>query len=669
MTVPAIQLAPLARFFTFRPRRDLERGPRSEHILEHYPAAAFLIFGRTRLIVAVNGQAVALTEWTREELTARRFSDIAVAPSGAEVLAQSDTLERGSVRQVLGGTLRARSGREIPVDLRLSAYEENGEIAVLALATPVEDRLGPEREAAQQARALEVVQHLLTLYASPTEGALAWAIPLVREMLAADSVGLYRIVTSPLGLRLEHTDRVPPEFPKVLGPGEAHELLSPMTWAAGRRVESYLHRALRAAGWIHFIAHPIGEASAAIGVLFAAYRPGSTPPAQAQGWLAVAARQIQHLMIQILREANLSNAQNLAMRLSGRLAAINAQIEEGVVIVNYAGTIDEINGAAARMLGYRSEDVIGLPFDDVLISDGPLPDAIRTSLSGGLADTLQDKLRRRDGQAFPVVAGLRPLPECGCVITLRDQSEMRSNELRREHLDHLAYVGQSTESFAHEVRGPLNNIAMGVQYLAARLPPDDAWQVALGKIQAECKRLSDLMNDMLAWAKPLDPRFEPTALAALLTRLLNRWSTKIQQQNVRLNFIPGDCPRVMADPRLIERVYVNLIENALQAMPAGGDLSVALRTGLRGPQGVMVETRIGDSGSGIPEEVKRRIFDPYFTTKPDGTGLGLAMCKRLVTIHRGAISVESFPASGTIFTVTLPAHDASFQPPSPETLL
>jgi signal transduction histidine kinase len=91
-------------------------------------------------------------------------------------------------------------------------------------------------------------------------------------------------------------------------------------------------------------------------------------------------------------------------------------------------------------------------------------------------------------------------------------------------------------------------------------------------------------------------------------------------------------------------------------MPAGGHLSVTIGPGSRGPAGSVLETCIADSGPGISDEHRRRVFDPYFTTKPDGTGLGLAICKRLVTVQHGAIGVESYPGSGTVFKVTLPAY-------------
>jgi len=653
MTV-RIGTGPLSRVFSRLPGRDHD--PRFQHALEQLPGAAFLITRREGAVLAVNSRATALTEWTRDELMAHTFAELAAPGAAGATLDPVYTIEPGRVLTLTAVPVRTRSGRVAVVDLRLSALEESGETLILILATPVEERLAQGREAAQQTRALEAIDQLFRLFTAPTESSLDPALQLVRGMLGADAAALYR-VTDMAELHLQSADGLAAGFPRALGPSEAQRLKLPFTWASGQRAETFLAQSARAAGWTHCMAHPVGSPPAIQGALVVAYRPGNPPATQAPTLLGFAAQLVQQLMAQIAREARQASAQNLAIRLSNQLAAVHAQIEEGIVILNRQGTIDEINGPATRMLGYRSEDVTGLPFGDVLVSDDALAEAIRARLKGGQVTALEGKLHRRSGEAFPVMARLQPLPppEGGCVLTLRDLSEARASEVRQEHLDQLAYAGQATQSFAHEVRGPLNNIAMGVQYLASRLPADDALQQAIGKIQAECNRLSALMYDMLAWAKPIEPQLEPTDLAALLKRLLNRWSTKILQRNVRLNFTIAACPPVSADPRLIEQVFVNLIENALQAMPAGGHLAVNLLPAQRGPQGRVVEVKIGDDGPGISEEVRRRIFDPYFTTKPDGTGLGLAICKRLVTIHRGAISVDSFPNTGTIFTVTLPA--------------
>ena len=663
MTRPATRsgrTSPLSRVFGLFPGRDYD--PRFQHAFEQLPAG-FMVHQRSRAILAINGNAAVLTEWTRGELASHYLLDILAVPPEGEVVAYFDLMQPGSHRVHWAVPLRTRSGQVILVDLRLTAFTENDEVVVLILAAPISERLGQEKAAAQQTRALHKLAQLLALFGAATEETLADAVRLIREMLGASAVGLYRVAPSAPGFRLQCAEGLPATFPVVIGPSEVGYLMKPLQWTSGQRAESFLQRLVRAAGWASFFSHPIGSLQEVspqemAGTLFAGYSPGSQPPPQAAALIAMAAQLIDHLVAKMVRESNLADSQTLALRLSSQLAAINAQIEEGAVVINSEGLIDAINGAAAQMLGYRSEDIIGLPLGDVLVFDDFLAETVRHALGGSILLAREGKLHRRSGEPFPVLVRLRPLPDCGAVLTLRDLSEQRANELRQEYLDHLSYVGQSTQSFAHDVRAPLNNISMGVQYLATKLPPDDAIQQHLSKIQAECQRLSDMMTDLLAWAKPLDPKLELFELGALLQRLVARWKSRIKQQNVRVNVsIIEDCPPVLADLRLIEHVFVNLIENALQAMPTGGHLSVALRTVDRGPQGRFIEARVGDSGPGISEDVHRRIFDPYFTTKPGGTGLGLAICKRLVTIHHGGIDVESFAGMGTIFVVTLPVYD------------
>ncbi len=658
MTATRPGTSPLRQLFPFLPKH--EDWPRFQHTLEQWPHAAFLVAPRTGAFITSNARTLALTGLSRDELAARALAEIMAAPEAREALEAFHALTPGQTRQLLAVPLRVHAGRAVLVDLRLSALidPEQNETLVLALAWPVEERLAQEREAAQQARLVAHSDRLAALMESPTETALPEAVERVRDMFAAEAAGFFRVTLEPLGLRLEYAQGVTVNFPRALGPSEAQFFESPTRWSSGQRAESFAQQSARAAGWTHFFTHPVGEPPGVLGALFIAFRPDHPPAAPAPALLGLVARQIHLLIAQITRQAELVSAQKLATRLTHQLAALNAQIDEGLVIINALGAIDEINTPAARMLGYRAEDVIGLKFDDVLVSGGALTDTIRLTLANRGPEVVEDKLHRRNGEAFPALARLRPLPgaEGGCVLTLRDLSGQQASALQREHLDQLAYVGQATQSFAHEVRGPLNNIAMGVQFLAARLPGDDSTQQAIAKIQAECNRLSGLMRDMLAWAKPVEPRLEPANLTQLLQRLLARWNHKIEQRNVRPVFNSDDhIPPVLADTRLIEQVFGNLIDNALQVMPAGGQLTLSVRAPHRAAQGRVVEVSVADTGPGIPEETQRHIFDPYFTTKPDGTGLGLAICKRLVTVHHGAIAVGSFPGTGTAFTVTLPA--------------
>ncbi len=654
----------VSRLLSFLPIPWRTTDARFQHALDQMPSAAFFVVPRTGQFLAVNATATGLTGWTRAELlTQLSLSQLLGAGAGDGVLDQFYSLESGNTRRLLDVPLHTRAGRSVPVDLRLSALvdEERGEVVVLALAAPSDERRQDVRDRERHLRALSGLGGLTKLFAAPDRDTLNTAVHMVRDIFGADSAGLFRVMPDSPRFELEYGAQVPEHYPRVLGPSEVPMLQVAYTWAAaGPRPAGFLPLAAKSAGWNWFIAQPIGDPPSVVGALFIAFRPGNPPPAQASELLATAAELISQLIVQITRQRDLNDAQRLATHLASRLAAVYGQTRDPIVILNGSGAVDDLNGAAATLLEYRGEDVIGLPYEDVIFADATINQAITAVLRGGPAEEREGAFRRRTGKPFPALVRIGPLPapEGGCALLIYDLTREQTDEIFREHNSQVAFAGQSIQAFAHEVRAPLNNISVGVQFLAARFPTANPMQTHFAKIQAECTRLSNLMNDMLAWAKPLDPKFAPLDLRALLHRLMGRWQPMMQQRNVRLSHSTPNCPLVVADARLIERVFINLIENALQAMPAGGQLSIMLEAVERGPQGTWVETRITDSGPGISEENRRRIFDPYFTTRPDGTGLGLAICKRLVTRHHGAISVESFPGAGTAFIVSLPAAQA-----------
>jgi PAS domain S-box-containing protein len=648
---------PLLRaFFAGREHDDT----RLNAVLEQMPAATLLVAQRSGAVLAANSKVAALTGWTRDELARLLLAEVIAATDALEAI---HTLEAGHARQLLAVPLRTHAGRPAPVDLKLAAFLEPGqhETLVLVQALPAEERAAQERQAAQQAQALDSFEQMLRMLAEPDEAALGLAIDLTRDMLAADAAGLYQVAPDQPGLRLYTPPGAARVFPAALGPSEAQYLQLPQRWAAAQRPAGYLQQAARNAGWGMLLSHPVGSGAGVVGSLCVAYRPGVEAPAEAQRLLAIAAHFVHQLTAQFGRQAALDQARDQAQRLSSQLAAVHAQVEDGVVLLDRAGRLEDLNAAAARMLGYRPSEVKGRPFRDVLFGDAAVSILVERCLEGSLeTDTRDCRLFRRSGDACFATLQVRALPQGGCVLTLRDVTAVKDKELEREHLDQLAYLGQATHSFAHEVRHPLNNVSTGVQYLAMRLgQTDEETTRVITTIQAECERISHMMTDMLGWAKPLQANLAPTDMDAFIRRVLNRFRVKLERGRVCLTLTvsPG-LPSVLADERLLQQVFENLVENAIQAMPAGGDLMVALSASQRAT-GQVVEVKVGDSGPGIPDEARRRLFDPYFTTKANGTGLGLAISKRLVTLHHGAIAVESFPGTGTIFTVTLPAHSAA----------
>ena len=656
-------------FRSFFPRHELH-DQRLQAALDQLPGPAFLTVQRTGAIEAVNGKAAALTGWSRDELERQLVAEIVAAPDAAEALEEIHTLIAGQSRLLLNVPLRTRAGRPALVDLRLHAFAAApaNDVLLLIQAPPSDERTQAERHTTQHAQTLDSLEQLILLLAKPSDVLLDQAVELVRLMLGADAAGLYHVSPDQPGLRLHSPASAQPSFPARLGPSEAQYLRLPVRWSASQRPEGFLQQAARSAGWGHLLTQPVGQSPSLVGALCVAYRPGASIPTDAARLLSICALYLHQLTSQISLTAGFARARDLAVRLAEQLSAVHAQIEEGVVLIGRDGALEELNGAAGRLLGYRSEDVTGLPFGDVIIGDAAGAGLIQQCLDGEVPGGERDgRLLRRHGDSFPASLGVRALAQGGCVLTIRDLTAAADQERRLEQQDHMAFMGQATHSFAHEVRHPLQIISVGVQYLGDLLPNADGELArTLTSIQAECTRLSDLMTGMLAWAKPVQPTFEPVALEEVVEHLLHRFRAKLDRRNIRLIYTAASSlPPIHADVRLLEQVLTNLVDNALQAMPAGGQLMVDLGTARR-PTGVVVEARIGDTGPGISEENRRRIFDPYFTTKADGNGLGLAICKRLITVHHGAIAVESFPGTGTIFTITLPAHPAPIAKDNPE---
>jgi signal transduction histidine kinase len=189
------------------------------------------------------------------------------------------------------------------------------------------------------------------------------------------------------------------------------------------------------------------------------------------------------------------------------------------------------------------------------------------------------------------------------------------------------------------------------------LGEDHPQQESLERLKNECDRLNQLLSDVLFFARPLELKMEPLDLADLMERFLSRWAPRFKQSNINCHtdFAPN-LPFASTDPRTFEQVILNLITNALQAMPDGGTISISMAEKTTN-QGQMVELRIADTGHGIPANIRDRIFDPFFTTKKEGTGLGLAISRRILTAHKGSISVESYPDAGTVFTIQVPVAE------------
>jgi signal transduction histidine kinase len=261
--------------------------------------------------------------------------------------------------------------------------------------------------------------------------------------------------------------------------------------------------------------------------------------------------------------------------------------------------------------------------------------------------------RRRDGSTFPLhlsVAEMVLDGETKFTGILHDLTERNRIEVQLREQAALARLGEMAAVIAHEVKNPLAGIRGAIQIIGGRLPKDSKDAQITREIISRIDALNVLMKDLLLFARPPQPKPSPVELASLVTTTADLLSADPALKGVRVE-VEGSAPAVLADPDLLKIVFVNLLANGAHAMNGLGTIRVVISA-----HGSASEVTFSDTGPGIPEDVRARIFTPFFTTKSRGSGLGLPTAKRLVEAHHGTITIECPPAGGTRVSVRLPIN-------------
>ena len=234
---------------------------------------------------------------------------------------------------------------------------------------------------------------------------------------------------------------------------------------------------------------------------------------------------------------------------------------------------------------------------------------------------------------------------------LKDQTDIlfqTEEQLRRA--DRLSALGELSAGMAHEIRNPLGSIKGAVEILRDDYVPEDAKYEFIQILLKETDRLNHIVQEFLGFARPKQPEFHQADLNAAIESVLALTALEAKKTGVKIEkrLDPSIGFRNL-DMNLLRQAFLNLVLNAIQAMGNGGILSI--ESALRGDSIVVT---IADTGKGISEENRKKLFSPFFTTKKIGTGLCLAITYRIIENHRGTIDVSSEPGKGTTFTVKLP---------------
>ncbi|MBI4848478.1 MAG: HAMP domain-containing protein [Nitrospirae bacterium] len=249
--------------------------------------------------------------------------------------------------------------------------------------------------------------------------------------------------------------------------------------------------------------------------------------------------------------------------------------------------------------------------------------------------------------------------------------ESANKEIEQFHMEQiqraarLASLGEIISGIAHEIKNPLTGISCAVQLIQSEMKADDDKKEITAEILLQIKRLDRIVKDLLNYAKPKPPQFLPNRIEGILEKALFFVYPEAKGHDISIDpRIDNDLPEVMMDPDQMQQVFLNLMINAIQAMPSGGRLAISISIADSQTVGEKIKgqilsnkimlIRFQDTGEGIEQEHLENIFDPFYTRKTKGTGLGLSISQRIVHEHGGEITVESTPGKGTVFTISLP---------------
>ncbi|HEY7678319.1 MAG TPA: ATP-binding protein [Candidatus Methylomirabilis sp.] len=362
---------------------------------------------------------------------------------------------------------------------------------------------------------------------------------------------------------------------------------------------------------------------------------------------------------------------------------ILGSMTSGVVSCRPDGTIVVFNKTAQHIFGYREDEVLGRTTAEVFGPDAPLTRMAREGLERRRAHSrLECSVKRQDGAPRWIGLNSSVLRDrggqvLGFTILLTDLTEIVLLRRQVTLKESLATLGEMSAGIAHEFRNSLGAIRGFVRLLQKTLGEEAEGAAHVRDILTEIGSLEGVLKDFLVFARPVSLQISEVSLGALLDEALASCREEIERPGITLaRLLPAEPVQAALDPAQVKQVLVNLVRNACEAMPGGGTLTVGAGLARAGAdEGGEVATPVeaeggrwwaeflvGDTGPGIPEEDRERIFTPFFTTKDQGTGLGLALVQKTVVAHGGRIELESAEGVGSLFRVLLPQGERRAAP-------
>ena len=336
-----------------------------------------------------------------------------------------------------------------------------------------------------------------------------------------------------------------------------------------------------------------------------------------------------------------------------RLMAVFDGIMSPLTITDLDHNIIMVNKATASLFGENIPRLLGRKCYEAFRKESepcpncPVSETIRSSKPSHRLSTNPIVNKTLEEYTYPIFdasGNLSLIINYGIDVT--DKIKM---ERQLVQADKMASLGTLAAGIAHEIRNPMATINLNTQILLRDLDVGEEHQVYMLDIQKEVKKIERIISEILEFSKPRPAHLVETNINEVVLSVHELTRVQLRQDNLKVHFNLADhLPAVLIDPAQISQVVINLVINAMQAMPNGGDLTVTTQTDSKTSR---VELLVGDTGLGIPNENLPKIFDPFFTNKPEGTGLGLAIARQILEKNQAAIRVSSKEGHGTVFRI------------------
>ncbi|MFZ0661481.1 MAG: ATP-binding protein [Acidobacteriaceae bacterium] len=369
--------------------------------------------------------------------------------------------------------------------------------------------------------------------------------------------------------------------------------------------------------------------------------------------------QVSHKIERLGRR--MRNVEEVFSALKENLDQILSNLQDGMMLFTRDARAVLVSRSVERFLSVDRDQILGASVHEIFDRKTRLGRTVRQAFAAGMS-IVQEELTTETGRRVEISLDFihddhaaDTSHSLGALLTLHDLESVREIESELEVSRRMAAIGRLTSGVGHEVKNPINAIVVHLELLRSKMTSDSGAERHLEIIKSEIQRLDRVVQTLVDFSRPVELQLQDQDLRSIVSGVLMLASVELETRQITVaSEVPDHPVNVRIDADLIKQALLNVVINGAQAMSHGGELSVRLT---EDPRTAIL--KIEDHGEGIPSEIRDRIFDLYFTTKREGSGIGLAMTYRIVQLHHGQLDVESRMGKGSTFTLRIPAIPAS----------